>query len=100
MSVKPLSPEEARETLAIPDFVIESINELIQENYDGRASFTILRKQIIERIASKTQAEFDNRWLNFEQAFRSVGWEVTRDSPGYDECYETNWRFSPIQRQR
>jgi len=97
MAVKPLSPEEARETLAIPDFVIEAINELIQENFTGRGSFILLRKQIVERVSSKTQAEFDSRWLNFEEMYRAQGWRVERDSPGYNESYETSFHFCPIK---
>ncbi|WP_407306564.1 hypothetical protein [Acinetobacter sp.] len=96
MTIKPLSPQEAKENLAIPDFVIEAVNDLIKENFNGNGSFNLLQKDIEERISSKTQATIVPNWISkVQQIYKSEGWNVEYDAPGYCETYKAYLRFSP-----
>lgn len=110
--IKPIRPDEVQEKVnaEIPDFVIQAVNELIAKNWDG-SSCTLLQKDIIERaeeilaeqIREKYRKnnqhgdywlpEFNYDWLNFEELFRSVGWKVYYDKPGYCETYDASFKF-------
>lgn len=97
--MKPLSPAAARIAFnkSLPDFVIESANELIVEhmNASGCSSFTF--KELGARIKSKKpdDVEYNDNWLDIEDAFREAGWKVEVDSPGYNETYAGHYNFSP-----
>lgn len=94
--MKPITPQEV--THNIPDEVIASFNELIQENFDGRTS-TIKQDQVIERILSKLpdiprQTIFDKNWLDVENKFKEVGWKVEYEKPSWGEDWKAFFRFS------
>lgn len=97
--MKPLTPQEAQQSFNnnLPDFVIESANELIVENLDsyGGAHFTF--DDLEERIKSKMtgDTEFNHKWLDVEDVFRKFGWSVSVDKPGYCETYKGNYTFKP-----
>lgn len=96
--VKPISPDECRK-LNIPDEVIESFNELIQEKFRGKSA-TVLQDEVIERILSKfnhyigRQEIYDNCWLDVEDLFGEAGWKVVYDKPGYNESYPAKFEFT------
>lgn len=92
MAVQPVSPKTAKKV--IPDFVIEAVNELINENLSLRG-FTIMQKHIIDRVKSKTDQDFDYAWLDFESVFEAAGWNVNYDKPAYCETYEPYFNFTP-----
>jgi hypothetical protein len=101
--IKPISPKEigAYKAKVFPDFVLESINELIAENFTNSRA-VVLQKDIIARISSKMDGDsydmkrkmiFDKGWLNFEEIYRDSGWKVSYDKPAYNENYDANFTF-------
>jgi hypothetical protein len=93
--MKPVTPSEAKEEAAkaIPDEVIQAVNELLIENYDSL--ITIKQHQVLSRIKKimGDGTQIDMRWLNFEEAFRKNGWDVAYDSPGFNESYDAYFQF-------
>jgi hypothetical protein len=93
---QPIAPSEARKTFInnIPGFVIESFNELIVENLNGRYA-TVLQKEAVTRIKKKMPdgERFNDRWLDIEDVYRANGWVVKYDKPGYNESYEPSFEF-------
>lgn len=80
--MKPVTPEDIKNNY-IPDNIIEAINELILENFDGtksRVPLFDIRKNIISWYGEN----FPSRYLNFEEAYENAGWNVTRE---YDDFY-------------
>jgi len=99
--VKPITPDQAIEkhVKSIPDFVIESVNELISEKLSTETRYaTILQKDIVERIISKSDVDkseiFRNHWLDIEEIYRNAGWDVEYDSPAYCEHYDASFTFT------
>jgi len=101
--MKPLSPDELklRAADALPDFVIESVNEcLMRAAGSGKRSITVMQDDIIDELLKRGPAKltrteiFERKLLDFEQAFRNVGWEVTYDKPGYNETGRAFFVFS------
>lgn len=91
--IRPIGPKDVKKS--IPDFVIEAVNELINEKYVENCSFDIRQGLIKDRIKSKTSEDFDWAWMDFEPLYRAEGWRVEYDKPGYNESYEAYYRFSP-----
>ena len=104
--IKPWSPAEvaAKARDSLPDFVIAAVNQLLAENYrNGRADLTVdTVARAIHRLdpapgdygISYRSYLNDKGWLDFEPAFRAVGWVVIFDKPGLDESYDSFWRFT------
>jgi hypothetical protein len=97
MSVKPVTPKEARELKTFPDKVIETWNAAIVEGLvEGRV--TIKQDHIVNLLASAMDVErdvvFNKGWLNVEDFYRSAGWKVEYDKPGYNENYTAFFVFS------
>jgi len=94
LPIRPITPEEV--TKEIPDFVVEAVNELINEKSGapGR-TFTILQDDIKQRVMSKTNIAFDFKWLDFEPLYESYGWRVRYDKPAYNEFYDAYFEFRP-----
>lgn len=99
--MKPITPQQALENIekAFPDFVIEAVNNCINQNYFGKPSFTIKQDEIMKeilRLAPKgttRQEVFDKHWMDFEEVYRKAGWKVTYDSPSWDENYDEFYKF-------
>lgn len=98
----PMRPEELGTVQAsvIPKEVFDVFNEAIATKWSG-ASANIVQEDVIPDIiaalgwsADDRQAVFDNGYLNIEEAYRSVGWNVLYDKPGYNESYKANWHFT------
>lgn len=99
--IEPIKPQEI--TLAkakiFPDFVLQSFNELIAENFtNGRA--VVKQPDVIARMVKNAASEdvtrnviFDRGWLNVEEIFRDAGWKVTCDKPSYNEDYVAFFEF-------
>jgi len=92
---EPIRPDEVEEEKLkiIPDEAIETINSLIAQDWDGRSA-TITHTSLIKLLKHKMGNRFHYDWLKFESIYRKAGWRVVRDSPGYNESYETNWIFT------
>ena len=91
MSVKPVSPNEVVQG-GFPDFVLESFNLLIAQNFCG-SSAKVEQEQVIDRILAlanwgsgfnvNRKEIFDNGWLNIEEIYRKEGWQVEYFKPCY-----------------
>jgi hypothetical protein len=101
MTVEPLSPDEAKVKHAIPDQVIEAFNEMILRNLDGRVAI-VNQEDVVSLIREKMKAArpdfnrreiFQERWLNVEEIYRSKGWQVEYDKPGFNESYDATFTF-------
>ena len=87
--IKPISPDEVK--IIIPDFIIQAVNHLIKEKWDGDKS-NIKQDEIIERVIdphnpnAPTRNEiFSKHWLDFEDIYRKAGWIVDYYKPSYGE---------------
>ena len=79
-TVHPITPQEVIDKRVLPNVIIESVNELIQETFDGKRAH-IKRNKIIERILSKDSNYTDeiiqqNNYLDIEKYYTSYGWKV------------------------
>jgi hypothetical protein len=98
--IKPITPEELEEHVAIPDFVIEAVNNLLKSKYRGNYDIVLKQKEVMDAvIANSPQAitsekVFAEKWLDFEYIYRNNGWGVIYDKPGYDENYDAFFKFS------
>lgn len=102
--IKPITPQEVdqKKSESIPDFVYEAFNELIVENWNGSRSLVIqddVVDRIIENVAERgckvsRNHIFDECWLNIEDAYRKVGWDVKYDKAAYCESHKAFFTFS------
>ena len=84
----------------LPDFVIESVNQCIQESWDGtQARFTqdALASIMAEKSGLSVRALYGNKYLGFEPQYRALGWRVIYDKPGYCESYDA---YFVVSRER
>lgn len=100
MKIKPLSPNEI--VFEIPDFVIESVNNLLKKNYRG-TSCKIKAKDIIAEGRRLGKAEtnkdwYEEKWMDFEKLFAANGWKVDYESPSRgDSDFDAYYTFEPIK---
>jgi hypothetical protein len=89
--IVPIGPEEvvSRKIEEIPGHVLAIWNQMITDAWNGHSS-TIMQKTAIKRLGG---TGLDMAWLNIEDAYRKVGWEVVYDKPGYNESYEPSFTF-------
>ena len=101
--VTPIKPDEIESNMAkiIPDFVLDSINELLKENYRGRGSVMLKQKDIISKILKhpdtnlSKQQIYDKHYLDIEGVYSQYGWSVEYDKPSYgDSDFDTFFTFS------
>jgi hypothetical protein len=91
MKVKPITPDEV--VHEIPDVIIEVVNTLIKENWNGQKSH-ILQEEILERLPIPRDEVFEKHLLDFEHIYREAGWNVIYDKPGWDEKYKAFFEFT------
>jgi len=101
--VKPISPEDIKITSEdlIPDEVIEAFNEMIVEKWDDYKSY-FKQKEIVKTIQAKLKISnkdveeniFNKNYLDVEQMYRELGWDVKYESPGYRESFDESFTFS------
>lgn len=98
MSVKPLSPSEVKYN--IPDFVIETVNKMIEKKFRGD-TFTFKAKELIELGQSTGQGDtnkdwYKEKWMDFEDIYRKTGWKVEYEQASYGESsFDSYYRFTP-----
>lgn len=97
--ITPIKPSEviAKKKTDFPEAVINTWNVCIAAAFtNGRAN--IKQLDIANAIATVMNCErqqvFDSGWLDIEEIYRSVGWKVVYDKPGYNEMYEATFTFS------
>lgn len=99
--VEPVSPGDVKPTL--PDPIITVWNRLIEERWDGKQAI-INQEEAISAICKEILLRADvgddrsliiNRgWLDIEEVYRSRGWRVRYDKPGYSESYAATFTFT------
>jgi hypothetical protein len=121
-TITPIKPSDlsSQKQKLIPEFVIESFNEIVAKCWNGHYSefkqnevikIMILksegwegRKEIDEMHASRQEAElrqlfFEQHFLDIEPIFESVGWNVEYDKPAWNETYEATFKFTKKRQQ-
>lgn len=96
--IEPISPNDIKKF--IPDFIIETVNKLIIEKWDGDKAI-ILQDDIMNIVSSNDADDgkpsrreiFDKGWLDFEPLYREKGWDVEYDKPAYNEFYKARFIF-------
>ena len=99
--VKIISPAEAEKLKRerIPEFVIESFNELLISNYNPNGTI-ITQEEVMIEIMNRSPDDisereiFDNGWLDVEPLFKENGWNVEYDKPGLGETYKAKFIFT------
>lgn len=98
MTIKPISPNEVQEVKnsKIPEGIIKIFNDLITKEWNGyMASFTLKEAtKACEDAGIDMKEVYSNRWLDIEPLYRSLGWNVKWDKPGYNESYDSYWEFT------
>jgi DNA repair protein RadC len=96
---KPIRPEQVGEAqaAALPAQVIDVFNRLIASRFVGRTA-TVKQDDAVNMIMLAMGIErhevFSNHYLDVEEAFRAVGWEVVYDKPAYNEDYPATFTFT------
>lgn len=94
--VEPITPEQAKNSKHIPEGVIEVFNALISQNLRGKSS-SVKQSDVLQKLIEKgfnREEIFKKNWLDVEQHYRRVGWNVVYDKPAYYECYDAFFTFS------
>jgi hypothetical protein len=105
MAIKPITPKEvvSKKAAGIPDAVFEAFNELIAEGWDGSQSVVkqnVVMDRVLSRLNVNSEVSFtremvlDRHWLDVEEIYRSAGWNVEYDRPGYNETYGAVFIFT------
>lgn len=104
--VKPFTPADAQKCKStwLPNEVIETVNELLAKNY-REGTITIKQKDIEEQVLLKmphlsSKDLYDRNYMDIEETFRSHGWDVRYDKPGYNESYSAFFEFTPKRGHR
>lgn len=99
MAIDPISPSEItdRKIATFPDIVIKIWNDAIASAWNGKTA-KILQTEITDRLASALDATrsdiFLLGYLDIEDMYRKVGWEVIYDKAAFCESYESYFTFS------
>lgn len=97
--VKPISPDDVVKIKKqnMPDEVIETFNELIAKEWNGRYALLFAGKvasAIAKKLHVKVDKVYDNHWLDVEDIFRAEGWKVVFEKPDYNESGDSTFTFS------
>jgi len=101
---EPIRPNQVKRVL--PDYIIDSVNQLIEEKYDG-TSFTIKKDDVIAKaFKHPSQNEYtdlnlferhlyDKKYLDFESVYHKAGWECEYISPDRgDSHFDSYYKFT------
>ncbi|RWZ87221.1 MAG: hypothetical protein EO766_11885 [Hydrotalea sp. AMD] len=101
----PITPQEVvkRRLNSIPGIVIDIINDLIVKNWKHSSNWAIVKQDdIVTAIATtmnvSNQEIFNKGWLEIEDLYREVGWQVLYDKPDSDEIGAAYFRFKSNNR--
>jgi hypothetical protein len=97
---KPISPDEIveKKTQLIPDYVFEAFNELIAKKWDGHCAAILLSEATMVVLSKAPEGVsrdmiFKEHYLEVEHSYQLAGWKVEFDRPGYNETYDSVYRF-------
>jgi hypothetical protein len=76
----------------IPPFVFDVFNQLISEKWNNTEAI-VVQSEVIKRLEDLF-LEFDFGWLDVEDYYRDVGWNVYYDKPAYCEDYPATFTFT------
>lgn len=82
---EPIKPSDV--THKIPDTIIEVINKLIQEKWNGQEAI-VYNEEILNALTSKAYditGIFKKKHLDVETFYEKVGWKVSHESPSWAE---------------
>jgi lipopolysaccharide biosynthesis protein len=85
----------AAKQTSLPDVVLEVFNELIAQNFSN-GSAIVKQSDVVELLVKRGLKEneiFEKQWLDVEEIYRSAGWIVKYDKPGWDENYGAFFEF-------
>jgi hypothetical protein len=81
----PISPNDIPAAILeiIPQFVFDAVNQLLVKKSNTNTEFiTLYKNEIVDEITAMESSPFQEWWLNFEDAYRQVGWEVEYNGAG------------------
>lgn len=96
-NVNPIHSKDChtKNSVPIPDFVYEIINEWLTIYIDDDGTAKIWLSKISNEI-EKVIPEYDARWLDIEPHYRKYGWEVKYvDKFKFEKCYFIFKRIKP-----
>lgn len=95
MPVKPVTPEEALSGMTLPDEVMKTWNTAVTKAVQGNGK--VNQDDIVDALMAATgrnrQFIFDEGWLDVENIYRNVGFDVEYHRPTYDENWEAYFIF-------
>jgi len=96
--VRPIRPSQVakRKKIDFPDAVFEAFNELIVKNCSAGGYAVVMQNEVVALMVHKgleRKKIYENHWLDVEDVYRSAGWRVEYDRPGYNEDYEPSFKF-------
>jgi hypothetical protein len=97
--MSPITPQQvaAKKERYIPKAVFDVFDALIVENFcAGKA--VVKQKDVVERV-KKTLPDFKSAWLNVEEAYEAIGWQVYYDKPAYNETYDATFVFQSREKR-
>ena len=98
----PIKPSEVDKTKTIPEAVFEVFNHLIIEHWNGNEA-VLSQEEVVARAAKALGCErhvlFSRHYLDVEDAYRKVGWDVSYDKPGYSETGPAIFTFRRTKKQ-
>lgn len=99
--VRPIKPSEVTgaKKISFPDAVLESFNEIIAQNFSGNSA-TFKQNDVIALMVKKGlkhEEIFAKKWLYVEEVYGAEGWDVSYDSPAYNESYPSTFTFKRQQ---
>ncbi len=97
--IKPLAPDEVagEKKRQIPPEVLATVNKYLGERA-VRGYARIDQEEIVKDLVDaglKRSDIFKHHWLDFEEVYREVGWNVEYDKPVYwgGDTYEPHFKF-------
>lgn len=91
----PILPKDVNPGGVIPEEVFDTFNGLIQDRFTNGSAIIPKNLVVCELVGlgyTETQI-YHNHFLDVEDAYRAVGWDVTYDKPGRGESYEAFYTF-------
>lgn len=92
----PAKAEEVQKELIASSEVIAVVNLMLAKQASSRR-ITIFQSEVVSELEKRgieRATIFAEHLLDFENAYRDQGWDVTYDKPGYSESYDANWTFT------
>jgi hypothetical protein len=95
----PMKPSDVRamKTATIPEGVFAVFNRLIAASWDGheaRVSQKVAASEVSAALNIPRSEVYERHYLDVEESYRALGWNVEYDKPGYNETYDATFHFT------